>query len=100
EASRELRGGGQEHRVRRGVVILLEEVVLYLPRVVDAEAVGELHLVERILEQLQLGAVLPGPRELVLVEDPELHAEAARRASKSAATCSSLASSPSASTSA
>ena len=45
--------------------------MLDLPRVVDAEPVGELHLVEGLLEQLLLGVVAPGARELVLVEDPE-----------------------------
>ena len=42
------------------VRVLLEEVVLDLPDVVDAEPVGQLDLVERVLEQLVL-AVL-GPR--------------------------------------
>ena len=70
---RALRTRGQEDLGRRGVRVLLEEVVLHLPRVVDAELVGELDLVERILEQLQLVAVVPGARQLVRVEDSELH---------------------------
>ncbi len=36
--------GGEEHLGRRGMRVLLEEVVLDLPYVVDAEAVGELDL--------------------------------------------------------
>src|SRR5712692_9599783 len=48
-------------------------MVLHLPGVVDAQPVGELHLGQRVLEEPELGAVLPGPRQLVLVEDPELH---------------------------
>src|SRR6185436_20382888 len=99
-ALRALGRGGQEHFGRRGVRILLEKVVLDLPRVVDAEAVGQLDLAQCILEQLKLRALAPGPRQLMLVEDPELHAGCCRRASNSAATCSSLASSPSASVSA
>ena len=43
---------GEEHLGRRRVRVLLEEVVLDLPRVVVAEPVGELDLVERVLEQL------------------------------------------------
>ena len=58
---------------RRGVRVLLEEVVLDLPGVVDAEPVGQLHLVERLLEQPELGALEPWPRQLMLVEDTELH---------------------------
>ncbi len=69
-----LAGGGEEHLRCGGVAVLLEEVVLDLPHVVDAQLVGELDLVERVLEQLVLGAVLPWARELVLVEDAELHA--------------------------
>ena len=53
--------------------ILLEEVVLDLPRVIDADPVGKLDLIERILEQLQLVAVVPRPRQLMLVEDAEFH---------------------------
>ncbi len=64
---------GEKDLRRGGVRVLLEEVVLDLPGVVDAEAVGELDLVERVLEQLELAAVAPGPRELVLVEDAEFH---------------------------
>src|SRR6478735_11097506 len=45
-----------------------------LPGVVDAEPVGELDLVEALVEQLVLGVDRPGPWQLVLVEDPELHA--------------------------
>jgi hypothetical protein len=40
---------------------------------VDAKPVRELHLIERILEELELVAFLPRPRQLVLVEDPEFH---------------------------
>ena len=64
---------GEEQLGRARVAVLLEEVVLDLPHVVDAEPVGELALLERLLQQLVLGVVAPRTRELVLVEDPELH---------------------------
>ena len=66
--------GGQEHLGCRGVRVLLEEVVLDLPDVLDAQAVGQLDLVEGVLHQLAFGVLLPGTADLVLVEDPELHA--------------------------
>ena len=64
---------GQEHFGRRRMAVFLEEVVLDFPDVLDAERVGQLDLVERVLDQLVLGAVVPGPADLVLVEDAELH---------------------------
>ena len=48
-------------------------MVLHLPGVIDAEPVGQLDLGQRVLEELELGPVFPGPRQLVLVEDPESH---------------------------
>ena len=68
-----LRAGGEEHLRRGGVRILLQEVVLDLPDVVEAQLVGQLDLVERVLEQLVLRPVGPGPRQLVFVEDAEAH---------------------------
>ena len=47
-----LRHGGQEHLGRAGVAVLLQEVVLDLPHVVEAEPVGQLDLLEGVLEQL------------------------------------------------
>jgi hypothetical protein len=73
DALRALGGGGQEHLRRGGMRVLLEEVVLHLPGGVDAKLVGELHLFEGILEELQLSPWLPRAGELVLVEDAELH---------------------------
>ena len=64
----------QEDLGRRRVRVLLEEVVLDLPHVVQAQAVGQLHLLERLGDQALLGAVVPGAGELVLVEDAEAHA--------------------------
>src|SRR4030095_14925421 len=49
-------------------------MVLDLPRVVVAQAVGELDLGERLLEEVVLAPRRPRARQLVLVEDAELHA--------------------------
>src|SRR6266403_704841 len=64
---------GQEDLGRRGVRVLLQEVVLDLPGVVDPEPVGQLHLRERLVDEAHLAVLLPGSGELVLVEDAELH---------------------------
>ena len=53
--------------------VLLEEVVLDLPDVIDADLVRELDLLERVLQQFVLVALFPGSWELVLIEDAELH---------------------------
>src|SRR5205823_5781225 len=68
-----LGAGGEEHLGRRGVAVLLEEVVLDLPDAVHAELVGQLHLLEGVLDELVLGVGLPGAGELMLVEHAELH---------------------------
>ncbi len=70
---RPLRARREKYFRRRGMRIFLEEVMLDFPGVVDAEFVGELDLIERILEQLQLIALFPGTRQLMLIEDAELH---------------------------
>ena len=57
---RALAGRAEEHLGRGAVRVLLEEVVLDLPRVVVAEAVGELDLVEAVLEELVLGVLVQG----------------------------------------
>ena len=68
-----LRAGRKKNLGCGGVRILLEEMVLDLPDIVDAEPVGELDLVERILIEPQLGSFVPGLRQLVLVKNPEFH---------------------------
>ncbi len=55
------------------MAVLLQEVVLDLPHHVESEAVGQLDLLQGVLQEAVLGVVLPGARQLVLVEDPELH---------------------------
>ena len=47
--------------------------MLDLPDVVDAEPVGELDLVERLLVKPQLRILGPGLRQLMLVEKSEFH---------------------------
>ena len=70
---RALTGGGQKDLGRRGVRVLLEEVMLDLPDVVEAQAVGQLYLLQRLLEEAVFVVAVPGTRELELVEDPESH---------------------------
>src|SRR6516165_11970528 len=53
--------------------VFLEKVVLHLPGIVNAQAVRQLDLIQRVLEEAELGAWLPGTRQLMLVEDPEFH---------------------------
>ncbi len=66
-------GGGEEHLGGRAVRVLLEEVVLDGPGVVEAEAVGELDLRERVLHELALVVGAPRRGQLQLVEDAEFH---------------------------
>ena len=68
-----LAAGGEEHLGRRRVAVLLEKVMLDLPHVLDAETVGERHLLERVLDEPLLALRFPGPAHLMLIEDPELH---------------------------
>jgi hypothetical protein len=68
-----LAGGAQKHFRRGGVGIFLEEVMLNLPGVVVAQPVGEFDLRQRVLQELVLALFAPWPRELVLVENAELH---------------------------
>ena len=71
---RALAACGEEHLGRARVGVLLEEVVLDLPHNIEAEPIGQLDLVERVLDQLELAPLVPWPRQLVLEEDAELHA--------------------------
>ena len=48
--------------------------MLDLPARSRCRARRRLDLLERVLDQLVLGVLVPGPRQLVLVEDAELHA--------------------------
>jgi hypothetical protein len=65
--------GRQEHLRRRRVRILFEEVMLDFPAVVESQSVGQLDLLQGVLEESVLLVRPPRPRQLVLVEDPEPH---------------------------
>ena len=47
--------------------------MFHLPREVDPEPVGHFHLLQGVVEELLFLAVGPRPRQLVLVENAELH---------------------------
>ena len=68
-----LRTRGQEHFGRGGMRIFLEEMMFDFPGMVDTQPVSEFNLVERILKKFQLVAFIPGPRQLMLVENAEFH---------------------------
>ena len=73
-----LAGRREEDFGRRGVRVLLKVVVFHLKDVVEAEFIGELDLVERLLVDAQLGLRIPvvgivGLGELQLVEQTKLH---------------------------
>ena len=53
--------------------IFLEEMVLDLPGVIDADAVGELDLFQRFAIDAVLRIGVPGARDLMFVEDAEFH---------------------------
>jgi hypothetical protein len=48
-------------------------MVFDLPRVVDAQSVSELDLIESILKEFVFIALAPGSRQLMLVKNSELH---------------------------
>jgi hypothetical protein len=65
----------QEHLRSGGMAVFLHEVMLDLPDVVEAHPVGDLDLLEGVLQQPVLRALgFPRTRVLVLVEDAEAHA--------------------------
>ena len=73
DALRARGGGGEEDLRRRAVGVLLEEVVLDGPRLVEAQLVGKLHLGEGVVVDLVFGEGMPGLGDGKLVEDAELH---------------------------
>ncbi len=84
-----LRDRGEEHLGRARMAVLLQEVVLDLPDRVHADRVRVRALLEGVLEERVLRVLVPGPRELMLVEEPESHARvvgAARGPTQDAAT--------------
>ena len=85
------RSRGEEHFRRGGVAVFVKEMVLDLPRIVEAQPVGEHHLVQRFLHQPVLGALGPGPRQLQFVEDPKAHGTACLHRNRTAIAGASLA---------
>ena len=71
---RACRRRSEEHFRRRGMRVLVEEMVLDLPGVVETETVGEFHLVERVAQQLVLVVSAPNEDDKNL---RELHNEVA-----------------------
>ncbi len=47
--------------------------MLDFPHMIDAQLVGQLDLIERILEKLEFGAFFPRTRQLMLVERSQFH---------------------------
>ena len=74
DAAGALAGGGEEDLRGARVRVLLQEVVLDLPDVVDPEPVGQLHLLESVGQQPALVGLARGAGELVLVEEAKPHA--------------------------
>ena len=62
DAARALAGRPEEDFRRGGVRVLLQEVVLDLPRVVVAQPVGQLDLGQRVLQEPMLAVEGPGSR--------------------------------------
>jgi hypothetical protein len=73
DPARALAGGTEEDLGGAGVRVLLQEVMLDLPDVVDSEPVGQLHLLERVREQGALVLLVLSAGELMLVEEAEPH---------------------------
>ena len=67
----------EEHVGGRAVGVLLEEVVLDRPGVVDAQLVGQDDLLGGLLDDAVLRLVVPRLGQLELVHHPELHARIA-----------------------
>src|SRR5207244_4065758 len=69
-----LDSAGCQEDLRRGAVrVLLQEVVLDGPYLVEAKLIGEPHLFERPLVDSAFGLPVPRARDRNLVEDSELH---------------------------
>ena len=78
DALRPLRCGGEKHLGSARHRVLVEEMVLDLPDAVEAEAVGELDLLERLVQDPALVRAL-APGDLVGVEEAEAHGRSGYR---------------------
>ena len=47
--------------------------MFHFPGVIDTQLIGQLHLIQRFIKQPLFVTVLPRPRQLVFVKDPEFH---------------------------
>jgi len=63
----------EENLRRRGMRIFVEEVMLHFPGMVVAQTVGQHDLLQRLMEQTMLVALVPGFRQLQFVEHSEFH---------------------------
>ena len=68
------RGRGREEDLRRRrMAVLLEEMVLDLPDLVEAQFIGETDLLERLVIDAPFRGLGPGTLDGMLVEDAEFH---------------------------
>src|SRR4029077_19250850 len=65
--------GGEEQIGRRAMRIFLKEMMLNRPDLIEAQLVGEPHLLEAIIVDRALGLARPRPRHRDLIKQPELH---------------------------
>ena len=65
--------GGEKHIGSRAVGVLIEEVMLDGPGVVDTEIIGQLDLLDGLLDQLVLGSLAPRLRQLQLIKNTKSH---------------------------
>src|SRR5271157_265263 len=64
---------GEKYLGSRRMGVFLEEVMLDFPGEVVAQAVRQFDLCEGVVEELVFALLPPRPRQLMLVEDAELH---------------------------
>src|ERR1700759_1307277 len=76
---RPLACGAGKHLGGRGVRVLLKEMMLHHPGIVVAKLIGELELLERLLQQVVFAGRRPWPRQLMLIEHAKLHAQCSFR---------------------
>src|SRR6266705_1533415 len=54
--------------------VFFEKMMFDFPGVVNAQAICQLHLLQRFLKQLLLGTICPRAWQLMLIENTKLHA--------------------------
>src|SRR5258708_2442818 len=68
-----LAGGGEEGFRRRRMRIFFQKMMFHHPGMVIAATVCGLQLRQRVLVELEFGALLPRARQLQLIKDAEFH---------------------------